>query len=1071
MILTIKETKEERQSFRLFRILKLCALILFFSIGVCSAENIHNQSRKVVKGVVRDVGGESLPGASVQVKGSTRGVSTDVDGSYSIEVGNDESLVFSFLGMISQTIEVGDRKEINVELKEQAGLLDEVTVVAFAKQKKESVVASITTVNPSDLKIPSSNLTTALAGRIAGLISYQRTGEPGRDNAEFFIRGVTTFGYKKDPLILIDNNEVTTAELARIQPDDIAAFSIMKDATATALYGSRGANGVILVTTKEGAEGKARIDVRFEEAISQPTSMVKLADPITYMILHNEAVKTRNPLGLLPYSQNKIDNTIAGGNPYVYPQNNWYDALFKDYTQNHRLNFSVSGGGTVARYYIAGSVINDNGLLNVDKKNNFNNNVNLNRYMLRSNVNINITSTTEAVVRLHGAFDDYTGPMYGGQDMFNRVMISNPVMFPAYFLPDKANVHTQHILYGNSGTNYSYINPYADMTRGYMNTNTSQMSAQFELKQKLDFITPGLELRGLFNTNRYAYFDVSRYYNPFYYEVVGYNKLKDEYTLATLNETTGTEYLNYMEGPKTITATTYFESALTWNQTYNEDHTLSGLLVYTMRNQLNSNAGSLQKSLPYRNIGLAGRATYAYASKYFAEFNFGYNGSERFAKKERFGFFPSAGGGWYISNEDFWSEELTKTVNKLKLKATYGLVGNDAIGNEDDRFFYLSNVNPNDGNLSSSFGEYGNSGGRSLAGYSISRYPNDAITWETAKKLNAGFELGLWDKIEIIADFFKEHRENILMDRASIPSTMGLQAGVRANVGEAESRGIDLSLEYNHSINKDVWISGMANFTYATSEFSVYEEPDYSDTPWKSRVGYSLNQMWGYVAERLFVDEDEVRNSPVQFGDYMAGDIKYKDINGDGKITELDMVPIGYPTSPEIVYGFGLSGGWKNVDLSFFFQGLARESFMISQTHDYSYDSGMQYYKLNSIGTAPFIGGASALLDVYAQDHWSEDNRNIYALYPRLSDSYVQNNIQSSTWWMRDGSFLRLKSLEAGYTFPTKWISPAKSLRLYFSGNNLFTFSKFKLWDAEMGGNGLGYPVQRVYNFGLQLSF
>jgi TonB-linked SusC/RagA family outer membrane protein len=872
---------------------------------------------------------------------------------------------------------------------------------------------------------------------------------------------------------MIDNNEVTTEELSRIQPDDVASFSIMKDATATALYGSRGANGVILVTTKEGVEGRARINVRYEEAISQPTGMVKLADPITYMRLHNEAVKTRNPLGLLPYSQNKIDNTIAGGNPYVYPTTDWYDVLFKDFTQNHRLNFSMSGGGTVARYYLAGSVINDNGLMNVDKKNSFNNNVNLNRYMLRSNVNINATKTTEAIVRLHGAFDDYTGPMYGGEDMFHRVMFSNPVLFPPYFEPDRANIHTQHILYGNADTGGAYLNPYADMTRGYMNTSTSQISAQFELKQKLDFITPGLELRGMFNTNRYAYFDVSRFYNPFYYRVNSYNKMRDDYTLELLNENRGTEYLNYMEGEKKITATTYFESALSWNQTYNEEHAFSGLLVYTMRNQLNSNAGDLQRSLPYRNISLAGRATYAFGSRYFTEFNFGYNGSERFAQKERFGFFPSLGGGWYLSNEAFWLDEWKKTVNNLKLKATYGLVGNDAIGNENDRFFYLSNVNMNDGNLSSVFGTYGNGGGRSLNGISISRYPNDAITWETARKLNLGFELGLWDKVEIIADFFREYRENILMDRASIPATMGLQAGVRANVGEAASQGMDISLNYNHYIKENLWVSGLANFTYAVSEFRVYEEPDYSDAPWKSHIGYSLNQTWGYVAERLFVDEDEVRNSPTQFGDYMAGDIKYKDINGDGRITELDMVPIGYPTSPEIVYGFGLSGGWKNLDLSFFFQGLARESFWIALENRYTVDTSSNLFKLESTGTAPFIYSSSALLDAYARDHWSEDNRNIYALWPRLSDTYITNNLQPSTWWMRDGSFLRLKSLEVGYTLPAKWLSPVhvSNLRLYFSGTNLLTFSKFKMWDPEMGGNGLGYPVQKVYNFGLQLGF
>jgi TonB-linked SusC/RagA family outer membrane protein len=959
-------------------------------------------------------------------------------------------------------------------MTEESTELEEVTVVAFGTQKKESVIASITTVDPSELKVPSSNLTTALAGRIAGLIAYQRSGEPGRDNAEFFIRGVTTFGYKKDPLILIDNNESTSEDLARMQPDDIAKFSIMKDATATALYGSRGANGVILITTKEGREGRAVMNVRYEEAISRPTSMVEFADPVTYMKLHNEAVQTRNPLGRVPYSQNKIDNTLTGGNPYVYPATDWYDMLFKDYTQNHRLNFSVSGGGGVARYYIAGSLINDSGLLNVDKKNNFNNNVNMNRYMLRSNVNINITKTTEAIVRLHGEFEDYTGPMYGGQDMYNRVMLSNPVLFPPYYLPDEANIHTKHILYGNSGgEGYNYVNPYADMTRGYMNTTSSQMSAQFELKQKLDFITEGLELRGLFNTSRKDYFDVSRYYNPFFYEIGSYNKRTDTYRLNLLNEQYGTEYLDYLEGDKTITATTYFEAALNWSRVFDEKHTVSGLLVYTMRNQLNSNAGNLEKSLPYRNISLAGRATYAYASRYFAEFNFGYNGSERFAEKERFGFFPSAGLGWYISNEGFWSKELKKTVSKLKLKATYGIVGNDAIGDENDRFFYLSNVTMNDSGKSSAFGTYGNSGGRSLNGVSISRYPNDLITWETATKLNTGVELGLWNKLEIQADYFTEERDNILMDRASIPTTMGLQANVRANVGEASSRGVDISATYNHSITKDFWVSGMANFTYSTSEFRVYEEPDYSDTPWKSHVGYSLNQTWGYIAERLFVDEDEVRNSPVQFGEYMAGDIKYRDVNRDGKITELDQVPIGYPTSPEIVYGFGLSTGWKNIDFSFFFQGLARESFQIAQTHDYEYDSDLRYFKLKSVGTAPFIGGSSALLDVIARDHWSESNRNIYALWPRLSDEYITNNTQASTWWMRDGSFLRLKSVELGYTLPEKFASKiyVKNLRVYFSGTNLLTFSKFKLWDPEMGGNGLGYPIQQVFNFGIQLSF
>jgi TonB-linked SusC/RagA family outer membrane protein len=1026
--------------------------------------SIQQPQTNKLTGTVYDEDGLPVPGATVMIKGTAKGTVTSVDGAFSINVDPGSILLVTFIGFQPSETVVGNKTAIHITLKATAQQLDDVTVVAFAKQKKESVIASITTIKPAELKVPSSNLTTALAGRMSGLIAYQRSGEPGQDNAQFFIRGVTTFGYKKDPLILIDNNEVTTLELSRIQTDDIASFSIMKDATATALYGSRGANGVILVTTKEGVEGKAQISVRYEKSISRPTDMVELADPITYMKLHNEAVLTRNPMGITPYTPNKIAGTMEGGNRNVYPATDWYKIMFKDQAINDRLNFSVGGGGKIARYYLAGSASQDNGMLNVDKLNNFNNNIKLKRYMLRSNININVTKTTEAVVRLQGSFDDYSGPIDGGTGLFQKVMRTNPVLFPSYFKPDSANQFTQHVLFGNYDK-AQYINPYADMVKGYKEYTTSQMSAQFELKQQLDFITEGLSLRALFNTNRYAYFDVQRFYNPFYYQVSLYDKASDQYTLASLNELTGTEYLDYREGTKDINSTTYFETALSWNQTYNKKHSLSGLMVYTMREQLFANAGDLQKSLPYRNIGLAGRATYAYDSRYFFEANFGYNGSERFSKKERFGFFPSAGMGWFISNEAFWNEGLKRIINKLKLKATYGLVGNDAIGDSNDRFFYLSNVNMDNSAMASSFGTYGNN---TKNGISISRYPNDAITWETAKKLNIGFELGMWDAVDIQADVFKENRTNILMTRSYIPTTMGLQAATRANVGEAMSKGIDISLNFNHSFNNGLWLSSMANFTFATSEFTTYEEPDYSTTPWRSRVGQSLNQTWGYVAERLFVDEEEIRNSPVQFGDYKAGDIKYKDINKDGKITDADMVPMGFPTSPEIVYGFGFSGGYKGFDLSCFFQGLARESFWIDSRATSPF---ADYHPTTTTEPGKIIN--NALLKVYADDHWSEDNRNLYALWPRLSETLISNNNQTSNWFMRDGSFIRLKSVEFGYTLPKKLIAKAKmtNLRFYFSGTNLLTFSKFKLWDPEMGGNGLGYPIQKVYNFGLQLSF
>jgi TonB-linked SusC/RagA family outer membrane protein len=1005
-----------------------------------------------ITGTVFDNSGP-LAGVAILIKGTSQGIASDDNGEFSIVIPNDTvTLQFTYAGYRTENVKVGQRKVIAVQMREETTELDEVTVVAFGTQKKESVVASIITVNPADLKVPSSNLTTALAGRMAGLIAYQRSGEPGRDNAEFFIRGVTTFGYKKDPLILIDNNESTAQELSRMQPDDIANFTILKDATATALYGARGANGVIMVSTKEGKEGKAKIDIRYEEAISMPTQMVELADPISYMNLHNEAIKTRDPLGASMYQEYKIQNTIAGTNPYVYPTTDWYDLLFKDYANNHRLNFSASGGGSVAQYYLAGSLINDNGVLNVDKRNNFNSNVDLNRYMLRTNVNINITKTTQALVKISGSFDDYSGPIEGGSGIFETVMHTNPVLFPPYFEPDEKHKYVKHILFGNAGTG-EYNNPYAGMVRGYKQYTTALMSAQFELKQKLDFITEGLSARAMFNTSRYSYFDVTRNYNPYFYQVIDYDKKTDEYMLDEIKR--GDETMGYSEGPKEVNATTYFESSLNWNRTFNEKHETGALLVFSMRNELIGNAGELQKSLPYRNMNLAGRITYAYDSRYLFEGNFGYNGSERFAKKERFGFFPSGGIGWIISNESFYGESLKSVLNNLKLKATYGLAGNDAIGTADERFFYLSRVSMGSAERSAGFGTMGNV---SKSGTKIDRYANDDITWETAKKMNLTAEIGLFKEIDLQVEYFKENRYNILMSRSYIPTTMGLTADLKANVGESSSKGVDMSLNVKHSFTADAWITAMGNFTYATSEYLVYEEPKYSEAPWKDHVGYSLSQNRGYIAERLFVDDAEVFNSPVQFGgtEYRGGDIKYKDLNGDGKITELDEAPIGYPTSPEIVYGFGISSGYKAFDFSFFFQGLARESFWIDPEN-----------------TAPFLNSQNALLKAYADNHWSEENRNVYALYPRLSPILIGNNTKTSTWFMRDGSFLRLKSVELGYTLPPKIASKIylNNLRIYFSGTNLLTFSKFKLWDPEMGGNGLGYPVQKVFNLGIQLSF
>ncbi|MGN8038446.1 SusC/RagA family TonB-linked outer membrane protein [Chitinophaga sp. 22321] len=1026
------------------------------------ASTVPEVARIKIKGQVTESNGNPMVGVTVVNKSGRSNALTDDLGIFTIEANVGDSLMFTMIGMLPQTVAVKSDKLLKIVMQPKVSDVGEVVVVAYGTQKKASMVSAVTSINPKELKGPTSNLTTMLAGRLSGVISYQRSGEPGRDNASFFIRGITTFGTGKvDPLILIDGMESSTNDLARLQPDDIAGFSILKDATASSLYGARGANGVVLVTTKSGVEAKTSFDVRFENSVSGNTRNFKFADNITYMKLANEAVLTRNPLQDVQYSQSKIDHTAAGDDPLLYPNNNWVKQLIKDYTVNQRTNFNLKGGGKIAQFYIAGTYNIDNGVLNVDKRNNFNSNIKLKNYALRSNVNINLTPTTTAIVRTYGQFDDYNGPVGGGSELFSQTVWANPVMFPAVY-PASYAPDLKHPLFGNAvkpgfpglpgnGGNL-YNNPYANSVSGYTQYNTSTLLVQVELKQDFKFLLPGLSARMMGYTERYSYFDVTRQYTPYFY-TLKYDQFTKTPQLTSLN-TNGTEYLNYSPGNKQLNTTAYMEAAVNYNQQFNTVHSVSGMLIGLIRSNLSANAGSLQSSLPHRNQGVSGRFTYGYDNRYLAEINFGYNGSERFASNHRFGFFPSAGIAWNVQEEAFF-KPLTRTIDKLKLRATYGIVGNDQIGNDSDRFFYLSEVNMNDPSHGATFGE---KRGYSNTGVSVSRYENRDITWEKSYKTNLGLELGLFHAMNVQLDVYQEHRTNILMTRSTIPSTMGLSAATQANVGEASGKGVDLAVDYTKSFNNNSFVQFRGNFTYATSKLLVNEEPVYPDA-YRSRVGKPLSQQWGYIAERLFVDDQEVANSANQnWGQQvLGGDIKFHDVNGDGIINSADAVPIGLPTTPEITYGFGFSFGYKQLDLSFFFQGSARSSFWIDP------------YR-----TAPFVlneGGQHGLLQAIADDHWSEGNRNLYAFWPRLSNEFNWNNQQQSTWWMRNGNFLRLKTVELGFTVSKSLLDRAhmSTARIYANASNLFALSKFKTWDPEMGGNGLGYPVQRVINLGINL--
>ncbi|SEA07223.1 TonB-linked outer membrane protein, SusC/RagA family [Arachidicoccus rhizosphaerae] len=1037
-----------------------CLFVGLFTLGQSFAQKFH------VDGVIRNEDGKGMPGVSVLEKSTSNGTTSGTNGEFELSVPKTSILEFSFVGYPIMNVKLDTLKtgsdgnyHLNVVMvRDTASSLSDVVLVGYGTQKKSTVISSVTMVDPKEIKGPTSNLTTMLAGRIAGMISFQRSGEPGKDNASFFIRGVGTFGAGKvDPLILIDGIESSTTDLARLQPDDIAGFSVLKDATATSVYGARGANGVILISTKTGQLGKMKFNVRVENSTSSNIEDIKLADNISFMKLANEAVITRNPLGVLPYAQTKIDHTAKGDDPLLYPNNNWIDELTKPSTNTFRANANASGGGEKAKYYLAMTYSLDNGNLKNNSFNGFNNNIKLQTYSILSNVTLKLTKTTEAVVSLKGLFDDYNGPIDGGEAVYNSALWSNPVAFPAVY-PAEYMPYAKHPLFGNAvmpgTTSALYSNPYASSLSGYQTYNSSTMTAQLSLKQNLNMITPGLSARAMAYTTRFAYFDVSRQISPYYYApVVSDGVLNGIYLIN--DGSAGnvfpdpTEYLTYSPGKDTVNTTIYTEAAIDYSRTFNSKHSIGGMLIGTMRNYLNGNAANLQLSLPSRNLGLSGRFTYGYDNRYLMEFDFGYNGSERFAAKNRFGFFPSIGGGWVVSNEKFF-EPLLNAVSNLKFRFTYGLVGNDQIGDANDRFFYLSQV----GLDGASTGNFGTNFTYSRPTVYIDRYENDNITWERSRQTNLGMDLTLFKDLKITVDAYKQYRYDILMVRSTIPTTMGLQAAISANTGEASSKGVDISLDYTKNFSNSWWLSARGNFTYATSKVLVNEEPDYSAANANlSKVGNSMNQMYGLVAERLFTDDVEVANSPVQFGDIMAGDIKYRDINGDGKISSEDYVPIGLPTVPEIVYGFGFSIGYKNFDLSAFFQGDARTSFQI-----------------NPADITPFVN-QNGLLNVISNDHWSENDRNPYAFWPRLNNIFSENNDQSSSWWLRDGSFMRLKSAELGFNFPAKLLKRygMTSCRLYLNGTNLFTFSAFKLWDPEMGASGLGYPIQRVMNVGVQI--
>jgi TonB-linked SusC/RagA family outer membrane protein len=1046
---------------------KALRTIIIVASVLCSTFSLYAQ--RTVSGTVTDVNDEPISGVNVSVKGTSTGTVTDANGTYRLDVEENATLVFSYVGYITQEIKVTSQTEISVKLLDDSQYLEEAVIVGFGKQKKESVVGAIQTINPKDLRIQSSSLSNAFAGKLAGVVAVQRSGEPGADGASFWIRGISTFASNTSPLIFIDGVEVSTSDMNSLPAETIEGFSVLKDATATALYGARGANGVILITTREGKSmEKAIINIRIEGQMTQPTRFVELADGVDYMTLYNEARRTRGTADVgnpsdgyyeaqKGFSLSKIENTRLGKDPYLYPNIDWQEMLFKQQSYNQTVNMNVTGGGSKVTYFMNAALNNDNGMLRSDPQNVFDNNIRQQRYTFRGNIIGQLTPTTKATLRLNTEIINYSGSRLSTNDLYTYLFESPGVLFPAYF-PNTENA--DHILFGNlqggpqpqHGVN-AYKNPYMEMVTGYNRKNTNTNIVSFELNQDLKFITPGLRAAGLISFKNLSSTTVTRSFVPHIYEIDKSTITENpdgtyDYQIRNFN-TSGTTALSTSTG---TSGDRYMniQASLDYTRTFAGLHDLGAMVVYLQRDYNNNNpANDYYATLPTRNQGLAGRLTYAYGGRYLAEANFGYNGSENFQDGNRFGFFPSLALGYNISNENFW-EPLSGIVSNLKLRGSWGIVGNSST---DGRFPYLSFVN-----LGGKSFTFGNEWQTSKSGAVVTRFGADGAQWERGVKVNLGLDLGLFNALSVTADIFREKRDGIFMRYRTLTAESGITGDKipYANLGKVTNEGVDITLDYNKALlNNDLIISFKGTFTYARNILNDRDEPPYPENEaYRSELGKSLNVNTGLIALGLFKDEADVSNSPVQtFSDYGVGDIKYKDMNGDDKIDANDKMLIGEPTVPQIVYGFGFSAQYKRFDFSIFFQGVAKTGLLMGNIH-------------------PFNDLYSQLYQFIADDIWTEANPNPDAKYPRLvtmDGQLAHNNHQSSTFYLRDGKFMRLKNIEVGYTF--------KFARLYLAGQNLLTWSPFTHWDPETGGGsgnsgrGLSYPTLRTVSVGIQLNF
>lgn len=1018
-----------------------CILLLSCSMGTW-AQNI------VVTGVVTDAQKEPLIGVNVAVKDVPGlGAITDINGKYKISIEPYQRLIFSYVGFDKVEVLIKEQRVVNISMKESAASsLDEVVITGTGVQKKLTVTGAITTVNVSDLThTANGNVVNALAGNVAGVLAMQTSGQPGRNTSEFWIRGISTFGASTSALVLVDGFE---RDLDDVNIEDIESFSVLKDASATAIYGSRGANGVVLITTKHGKAGKINIDAKVETSYNTRTITPKFVDGYTYATMMNEARITRNQEPI--YQQDELDLLRMGLDPDLYPNVDWTDLLLKDGAMTYRANVNMNGGGSTARYFVSLSYLKEDGMYKTDEtlRKDYNTNANANTWNYRLNTDIDITKTTLLKVGVSGSLKKYNEPGLSG-DVWKSLMYQNPISVPVMY----SNGYVP--AYGTGDR----TNPWVLATQtGYKEHWENTIQSNLTLEQKLDFITQGLKFVGRFGFDTWNKNNIDRIKWPEQYKAQRFRDENGNLVFDRVTEEQKMKQTSSAEGNRNE----IFEAELHYDRGFKEHH-VGGLLKFNQDSKVFTvgTGEDIKKGIARRHLGLAGRVSYNWNYRYFADFNFGYNGSENFADGHRFGFFPAVSAAWNVAEEPIIKKNL-KWMNMFKIRYSFGKVGNDVlkIGDDEYRFPYLYTIGDGSGYTWADY-NYNNS-------YSGKRYTDLAsnyATWEIATKHDLGVDLALFnDKFTATVDYFHEQREGIWMERKYLPSIVGLGSNPRANVGKVLSEGFDGNFAFREKINKvDITVRG--NITY--SQNTILEKDEENNVyPYQMERDYRVNQAKGLIALGLFKDYDDIRNSPKQeFGTVQPGDIKYKDVNGDGVVNDGDKVAIGATTKPNMIYGFGISASWKGLDVNVHFQGAGKTSFFIEGATVHAFSAGEWGNILSD------VANSNRWIDHEISGTMATENPN--ASYPRLSYGGNSNNYRQSTFWLRNGSYLRLKTLELGYSIPKPLVNKIRfnNIRLFLRGSNLLTFSSFKLWDPELGSStGTEYPLAKSLTLGLSVN-